>query len=87
VFQPYRRAVVDVLPLRPGAWVAAGGGKWAAPPMVAVNSMVRMLQAPYVRDFTGFDRPWRYPEHLVEYGRVQEVACGSGYVMTGHTPA
>ena len=35
--------------LRPGAWVAAGGGKWAAPMMVALNSMVSMLHAPYVR--------------------------------------
>ncbi len=38
--------------LRPGAWVAAGGGKWAAPMMVALNSMVGMLHAPYVRDFS-----------------------------------
>lgn len=73
--------------LGPGAWVAAGGGKWAAPVMVAVNSMVRMLHAPYVRSFSGFDRPWRYLEHLVEDVQVQETAFGSGYVMTGHTPA
>ena len=72
--------------LRPGAWVVAGGGKWAAPAMVAVNSMVRMLHAPYVRSFGGFDRPWRYLEHLVEDVRVREMAFGSGYVMTGHTP-
>jgi demethylmenaquinone methyltransferase/2-methoxy-6-polyprenyl-1,4-benzoquinol methylase len=73
--------------LRPGAWVAAGGGKWAAPVMVAVNSMVRMLHAPYVRSFSGFDRPWRYLEHLVEDVQVQEMAFGGGYVMVGHTPA
>ena len=73
--------------LGPGAWVAAGGGKWAAPVMVAVNSMVRMLHAPYVRSFSGFDRPWRYLEHLVEDVQVQETAFGGGYVMTGHTPA
>jgi tRNA A58 N-methylase Trm61 len=73
--------------LYPGAWVAAGGGKWAAPVMVAVNSMVRALHAPYVRDFSGFDRPWRYLEHLVEDVRVREMAFGGGYVMTGHTPA
>jgi trans-aconitate methyltransferase len=72
--------------LRPGAWVAAGGGKWAAPVMVAVNSMVRMLHAPYVRSFSGFDRPWRYLEHLVEDVQVREMAFGSGYVMTAHTP-
>jgi SAM-dependent methyltransferase len=73
--------------LRPGAWVAAGGGKWAAPVMVAVNSMVRMLHAPYVRSFSGFDRPWRFLEHLVEDVQVQEMAFGGGYVMVGHTPA
>jgi demethylmenaquinone methyltransferase/2-methoxy-6-polyprenyl-1,4-benzoquinol methylase len=73
--------------LRPGAWVAAGGGKWAAPMMVALNSMVRLLHAPYVRDFGGFDRPWRHLERLVEDVQVQELAFGSGYVMTGRTPA
>jgi tRNA A58 N-methylase Trm61 len=72
--------------LCPGAWVAAGGGKWAAPVMVAVNSMVRMLHAPYVRSFSGFDRPWRYLELLVEDVQVREMAFDSGYVMTGHTP-
>jgi len=73
--------------LRPGAWVAAGGGKWAAPVMVALNSMVGMLHAPYVRDFSGFDRPWRHLERLVEDVRVEEMAFGSGYVMTGRTSA
>jgi len=73
--------------LRPGAWVAAGGGKWAAPFLVAVNSMVRSLHAPYVRDFSGFDRPWCYLERLVEDVQVQETAFGAGYVMTGRVPA
>ena len=73
--------------LRPGAWVAAGGGKWAAPMMVALNSMTGMLHAPYVRDFSGFDRPWRHLERLVQDVQVQETAFGSGYVMTGRTPA
>jgi SAM-dependent methyltransferase len=72
--------------LRPGAWVTAGGGKWGAPNMVAVNSMVRMLHAPYVRSFSGFDRPWRYLEQMVEDVRIREMAFGTGYVMTGHTP-
>jgi len=82
------RAIGNVMAtLCPGARVAAGGGKWAAPLMVAVNSTVRMLHAPYVRDFSGFDRPWRYLEHLVEDVQVREMAFGGGYVMTGHTPA
>ena len=81
------RALQNVMTrLRPGAWVATGGGKWAAPTMVAVNSMVRTLHAPYVRSFDGFDRPWRYLEHLIEDVRIREMAFGSGYVMTGHTP-
>jgi trans-aconitate methyltransferase len=69
--------------LRPGAWVAAGGGKWAAPAMVAVNIQARMLHAPYVRSFEGFDRPWLHLEELVEDVSVREMAFGSGYVMTG----
>jgi trans-aconitate methyltransferase len=51
--------------LRPGAWVAAGGGKWAAPWMVAVNLPVTMLHAPYVRSFKGFHRPWTHLEQLL----------------------
>ncbi|SRR5271165_941494 len=73
--------------LHPGAWVAAGGGKWAAPIMVAANIMTRMLHAPYVRSFSGFGRPWGHLEQMVEDVRVREVAFGNGYVMTGRTPA
>jgi SAM-dependent methyltransferase len=72
--------------LRPGARVAAGGGKWAAPAMVAMNWMVRSLHAPYVRSFSGFGRPWDQLEPLVEDVSVRELAFGSGYVMTGRTP-
>jgi demethylmenaquinone methyltransferase/2-methoxy-6-polyprenyl-1,4-benzoquinol methylase len=75
-----------VATLRPGAWVAAGGGKWASPVMVALNSMVSVLHGPYVRDFSGFDRPWQRLEQLVEDVQVRELAFGSGYVMTGRTP-
>ena len=73
--------------LSPGAWVAAGGGKWATPLMVAVNSAVRLLHAPYVRSFHGFDRPWRHLEEFVEDVHVREMGFGSGYFVTGHTPA
>ena len=73
--------------LRPGAWVAAGGGKWATPMMVALNAMVGALHAPYVRSFSGFDCPWRHLERLVEDVQVREMAFGSGYVMIGRTPA
>jgi demethylmenaquinone methyltransferase/2-methoxy-6-polyprenyl-1,4-benzoquinol methylase len=71
--------------LRPGAQVAVGGGKWAAPWMVAVNMQARMLHAPYVRSFEGFDRPWNHLEQLVEDIHVRELAFGSGYVLTGRS--
>jgi trans-aconitate methyltransferase len=81
-------ALANVLAkLRPGAWIAAGGGKWAAPIMVAANMMTSMLHAPYVRSFSGFDRPWGHLEQLVEDVSVREMAFGNGYVMTGRTPA
>ena len=75
-----------VTALRPGAWVAAGGGKWAAPVLVALNSVVSALHAPYVRSFAGFGRPWQHLEQMVEDVKVRELAFGSGYVMTGRTP-
>ena len=81
-------ALANVLTrLQPGAWIAAGGGKWAAPFMVAANMMTSALHAPYVRSFSGFDRPWGYLEKMVEDVRVREMAFGNGYVMTGRTPA
>jgi SAM-dependent methyltransferase len=73
--------------LRPGAAVAAGGGKWADPWMVALNLQVRALHAPYVADFDGFDRPWRHLERLIDNLRVHELAFGSGYVAVGRSPA
>jgi trans-aconitate methyltransferase len=80
-------ALANVLAkLRPGAWVAAGGGKWTAPIMVAANMMTRLLHAPYVRSFSGFGRPWGQLEHLVEDVSVHQVAFGNGYVMTGRIP-
>ena len=72
--------------LRPGAWVAAGGGKWAAPWMVGVNLQARMMHAPYVRSFEGFGRPWRYLEQLIEDVHVRELGFGSGYIVTGQAP-
>jgi demethylmenaquinone methyltransferase/2-methoxy-6-polyprenyl-1,4-benzoquinol methylase len=71
--------------LRPGARVAAGGGKWAAPWMMAVNVQARMLHAPFVRSFEGFGRPWHHLEQLIEDVHVRELAFGSGYVLTGRS--
>ena len=72
--------------LRPGARVAAGGGKWAAAWMVGVNLPVTMLHAPYVRSFKGFQRPWQHLEQLLQDVRVRELALGSGYILTGQAP-
>ena len=69
--------------LRPGAWVAAGGGKWAAPWMVAVNLSAMILHAPCVRSFEGFHRPWSHLEQLLEDGHVRELGFGSGFILTG----
>jgi SAM-dependent methyltransferase len=72
--------------LRPGARVAAGGGKWAAPWMVGMNLQVRALHAPYVRSFGGFGRPWSHLEEVIEDVHVREIAFGSGYIVTGQAP-
>jgi trans-aconitate methyltransferase len=69
--------------LHPEAWVAACGGKWAAPWLVPLNMFVLALHEPYVRNFTGFDRPWRHLEPLLEDFRVKEVAFGGGYLAVG----
>jgi ubiquinone/menaquinone biosynthesis C-methylase UbiE len=69
--------------LRPGAWVSAAGGKWAPPWMYALNLAVYALHWPYVRDFAGFDRPWRLLERHLDQFTVREVATGSGFVAIG----
>jgi demethylmenaquinone methyltransferase/2-methoxy-6-polyprenyl-1,4-benzoquinol methylase len=71
--------------LCPQAPVAAGGGKWAAPWLVGVNMQARILHAPYVRSFEGFDRPWNLLEPLIDDVQLHEVAFGSGYVLTGRS--
>jgi trans-aconitate methyltransferase len=45
--------------LRPGAWVAAAGGKWARAGMLSLDPITYAIHQPYVRSFAGFDRPWR----------------------------
>jgi ubiquinone/menaquinone biosynthesis C-methylase UbiE len=72
--------------LRPGAPVAAAGGKQPGPWMWAWRSWVADLHAPYISDFTGFDKPWARLAQLVPDLRVREVAFGAGYLAVGHTP-
>jgi hypothetical protein len=69
--------------LRPGAAVAATGGKWAPPWMIALNLQVRALHEPYVRSFDGFHRPWRHLERFLEDVRVVDIALGAGYLAAG----
>src|SRR4051812_13546671 len=69
--------------VRPGGGVAAGGGKWGPAWAVGLNAGVLALHAPYVRDFTGFDRPWAQLAARVPGLRVREVAMGAGYVASG----
>ena len=70
--------------LRPGAWVAAGGGKYGPPWMVGLNMMVFATHRPYVRDFEGFDRPWAWLERYVDGLRLRDLT--SGYVALGRAP-
>jgi demethylmenaquinone methyltransferase/2-methoxy-6-polyprenyl-1,4-benzoquinol methylase len=69
--------------LRPGAPVAAASGKWPAPWLWPLRAWVADLHAPYVDDFTGFDRPWRLLEEFVTDLRVEELAFGAGYLALG----
>ena len=72
--------------LRPGARVAACGGKWEAPWMDGVTLQVRAIHAPYVRSFGGFGRPWSHLEQVIDDVHVREIAFGSGYIVTGQAP-
>jgi len=69
--------------LRPGARVVAGGGKFAAPWMIAMNFQVMALHRPFVRSFDGFARPWALLASLVTNLKVTEFALGTGYCAVG----
>jgi ubiquinone/menaquinone biosynthesis C-methylase UbiE len=72
--------------LRPGAAVAAAGGKRPGPWMWPLRPWVSQLHTPYISDFTGFDKPWQYLAALVPDLTVRELAFGAGYIALGHTP-
>ena len=72
--------------LRPGAWVAAGGGKWAPKWNPALNLCVFALHEPFITSFDGFARPWNLLQHFVEDLRVVDVAFGGGYLALGQVP-
>jgi SAM-dependent methyltransferase len=79
---PALRRVVDSL--RPAAWVAAGGGKWAPPWMTPLNMQVQMLHAPFVDSFEGFDRPWESPPTASH--RYPRRRDGRGHRLRRHRP-
>ena len=87
ILQSERALQNIVAHLRPGAWVAAIGGKWAAQWLAGINAQVMLLHSPYVRSFSGFSRPWAHLERLIEGTQVRELAFGAGYLVIGHTPA
>jgi demethylmenaquinone methyltransferase/2-methoxy-6-polyprenyl-1,4-benzoquinol methylase len=72
--------------VRDGGTVAATGGKWAAPWAVGLNAGILALHSPFVRDFSGFDRPWRRLEPRLDRMRIQELAMGGGYLASGTVP-
>jgi SAM-dependent methyltransferase len=73
--------------LRPGAAVAAIGGKWPSPWLWPLGTWVADLHAPFITNFTGFDQPWRrLAEHIPDL-QVRELAYGTGYLAYGHTPS
>ena len=69
--------------LRPGGWIAAGGGKWTAPWLIPLNLLALAMHEPYIRDFRGFDRTWRLLEKFVDDLSVSYVAFGTGYLAIG----
>jgi demethylmenaquinone methyltransferase/2-methoxy-6-polyprenyl-1,4-benzoquinol methylase len=71
-------------PLRPGAGVAATGGKWPPPWNVALRAWVAYLHAPFIHDVTGFDQPCRLLAGYVPDLQVTELGAGAGYLAIGH---
>ena len=69
--------------LRPGAPVAAAGGKWPAHPLWPLRAWVTNLHTPFVRDFSGFDQ-WRLLTEFIDDLRIHQLAAGTGYLILGH---
>jgi ubiquinone/menaquinone biosynthesis C-methylase UbiE len=71
--------------LRPGAAVAAIGGKRPPTWNVVLRAWVADLHAPFISDFTGFDQPWRLLAGHVLDLQVTELGAGGGYLAVGHS--
>ena len=70
--------------LRPGAAVAAIGGKWPPTWNVVLRAWVADLHRPFISDFTGFNQPWRLLAGYVPDLKVTELGAGGGYLAVGH---
>ena len=73
--------------LRPGAAVAAIGGKWPAPWLWPLRAWVANLHAPFITDFSGFDEPWQHLSAHIPDLRIRQLGAGTGYLAYGHMPA
>lgn len=70
--------------LRPGAAVAAIGGQWPHPWLLALRAWVADLHAPFISDFTGFEQPWKLLAEYIPDLHVQRLGLGTGYLAYGH---
>jgi trans-aconitate methyltransferase len=69
--------------LRPGAVVAAGGGKFAGGWYAGLNAQVAALHRPYVRSLDGFAAPWAPLGDFLDDLTVTEFALGTGFAAVG----
>lgn len=79
-------AVANVVSLlRPGASVAACGGKLAGRWQPLTNAVVRRMARPYMTTLRGLDRPWRELERHTDGMQSRALALGGAYVAWGRT--
>lgn len=77
-------AVANVVSLlRPGAGVAACGGKLAGRWQPLTNAVVRRMARPYMTTLRGLDRPWRELERHTDGMESRSYALGGAYVAWG----
>ena len=72
--------------LRSSTSGGAAGGKWPCAWLWSLRACLADLHAPFVTDFSDFDRPWRLLAELTPDLRVHELAFGAGY-LTGLRPS
>jgi len=71
---------------KPGARVAAAGGKWAPWWALPSNAYMWYLAHRYVTTFEGFRRPWSHIERYVPDLKVRSMLFGVVYVAWGRLP-